>query len=175
MAMTVSMKITIIVAALIVAIFPISKAQANNPFRIGQFQDWTAYTSTDSGELVCFMSTKPKLSQGNYTRRGPVFAFITHRKSDRTKDVVSFIAGYTYQDRSDATVTIDKNKKYQLFTKGDTAWGKDAITDKALVDAIRRGNKMIVTGTSSRGTSTIDTYSLRGTGQAYQAITKACQ
>lgn len=152
-----------------------SSAHATTPFRIGQFQDWTAYTSTDSGELVCFMSAKPKLSQGNYTRRGQVFAFITHRKSDKTHDVVSFIAGYDYQLQSNVTVTIDSNKKYQLFTQGDTAWGKDGITDRKLVNAIRTGNKMVVTGTSKRGTSTIDTFSLRGTGSAYNAITKACK
>ena len=152
-----------------------SPAQATQPFRIGQFHDWTAYTSTDSGQLVCFMTSKPKLSQGNYTRRGQVFSFITHRKADRTHDVVSFIAGYDHQKQSDVTVTIDKNKQFQLFTQGDTAWGKDAATDRKLVNAIRSGNKMVVTGTSSRGTSTIDTYSLRGTGKAYNAITKACK
>ncbi len=156
----------------IVITFPALAAQ---PLRIGQFHDWTAYTSTDSGQMVCFMTSKPKLSQGNYTRRGQVFSFITHRKADRTHDVVSFIAGYEYQNQSNVTVTIDKNKQFQLFTQGDTAWGKDAATDRKLVNAIRSGNKMVVTGTSSRGTSTIDTYSLRGTGKAYNAITKACK
>lgn len=174
--MNVSKKIIAVgFGALMLVGLPFSDAQATTPFRIGQFQDWTAFTSTDSGELVCFMSSKPKLSQGNYTQRGQVFAFITHRKSDKTHDVVSFIAGYSHQNQSNVTVTIDRHKKYQLFTQGDTSWGKDAQADRRLVNGVRTGNKMVVTGTSSRGTSTIDTYSLRGTSQAYKAITKACR
>lgn len=161
-------------SSFIFLLLSISSAQANTPTLIGQFQDWTAYTSYANGGVVCFMSAKPKLSQGNYTSRGQVYAFITHRKSDRTHDVVSFITGYTYEPDSTVTVTVDNARKFQLFTQGDTAWGKDGDTDRNLVNAIRTGNKMVVTGTSSRGTSTIDTYSLRGTSQAYNAITKAC-
>lgn len=33
---------------------------------------------------------------------------------------------------------------------------------------------MVVRGTSTRGTRTADTYSLKGTGDAYKAISTAC-
>ena len=152
-----------------------SNVYAQTPTKIRTYHDWTAYRSADTNGRVCFMSAKPKLAQGNYTRRGPVFAFITHRKSSRSHDVMSVVAGYEYQENSQVTVTIDKNKTFTLFTHGDTAWGRDATTDRKLVNAIRNGNKMIITGTSKRGTATIDTYSLRGSGSAYNAITKSCR
>ena len=37
-----------------------------------------------------------------------------------------------------------------------------------------RGSKMLVTGTSVRGTKTVDTYSLRGFTAAYKTIGRDC-
>jgi hypothetical protein len=39
---------------------------------------------------------------------------------------------------------------------------------------MRKGDKMIVHGESSRGTQTKDTYSLKGFSQAYKAISAKC-
>ena len=39
---------------------------------------------------------------------------------------------------------------------------------------MKKGNRMVVKGTSSRGTLTTDTFSLKGFTKAYGAIGKAC-
>jgi hypothetical protein len=54
------------------------------------------------------------------------------------------------------------------------AWAADGAADLALSQAVRNGSKMVVTGESSRGTKTTDTYSLKGSTKAYEAISKAC-
>jgi len=64
---------------------------------------------------------------------------------------------------------------FDLFTDGDSAWARDAETDRKLVQAMVRGNSMVVRGTSSRGTLTVDTYSLSGFTAARNAINKACK
>jgi invasion protein IalB len=87
--------------------------------------------------------------------------------------VVSFVAGYVYGDSGDVTVTIDQTQ-FDLFTHEDTAWAPDAGTDNDLVNAMKKGNGMVVKGRSSRGTPTTDTYSLTGFSRAYQAIAEAC-
>lgn len=148
-------------------------AQAADPREIGKFGDWTSYFLTEGGNKVCYMVSKPVKAEGNYTNRGEIFALITHRPSENTKDVFSYITGYTYKSGSDATVTID-GKKYVLFTQDDTAWAPDADADSRLADAIRAGSRMVVKGTSSRGTLTTDTYSLKGSSSAYDAISKEC-
>ena len=150
-----------------------SYSLAAQPKQIGKFGDWTSYVLMERGSKVCYMVSKPVSAKGNYTRRGEVFALITHRPSENTKDVFSYITGYTYKQGSDATVTID-GKKYVLFTQDDTAWAPDAAADIALAKAIRAGSKMTVKGTSSRGTLTTDTYSLKGSGGAYKAISEEC-
>ncbi len=148
-------------------------ALAAQPQQIGKHGDWTAYTLSEGGNKVCYMVSKPVSEQGKYTNRGDIFALITHRPSEKTSDVFSYITGYTYKKGSDATVTID-SKKYILFTQDDTAWTPDAEADAKLAKAIRSGSKMVVQGTSSRGTLTTDTYSLKGSGAAYKAISKEC-
>jgi hypothetical protein len=66
------------------------------------------------------------------------------------------------------------DQSFELFTQGDGAWAKDKQADDALVKAMIKGLDMVVKGTSSRGTETIDTYSLSGFTKAYEAIGKAC-
>ncbi len=148
-------------------------ANAAQPQQIGKYGDWTSYVLMEGGNKVCYMVSKPTKAQGKYTNRGEIFALITHRPSENTKDVFSYITGYTYKQGSDATITID-GKTYILFTQDDTAWAPDAAADSKLALAIQRGSKMVVKGTSTRGTLTTDTYSLKGSGSAYKAITKEC-
>lgn len=148
-------------------------AQAQEPKYIGNFKDWHSFTLKEQGNDVCYMVSQPIKSEGNYTRRGNIHVLVTHRPAERSYDVVSFIAGYTFKEGSAVEVKVG-SKKYSLFTEGETAWAHDEKTDQALVSAIRSGAKMIVTGYSSRGTKTVDTYSLSGSSAAYTAIGKAC-
>ncbi len=150
-----------------------SASYAANPKPLGKHGDWASYSLSENGNKVCYMVSKPVKAQGKYTNRGEIFALITHRPSENTRDVFSYITGYTYKAGSDATVTID-GTRYVLFTQDDTAWAPDASADSKLAKAIRTGSKMVVKGTSARGTLTTDTYSLKGSGAAYKAISKEC-
>jgi hypothetical protein len=148
-------------------------AQAQAPNLIGNFGDWAAYTFEENGSKVCYMVTQPKKAEGNYTKRGDIFALVTHRPGENTKNVFSYITGYTYKKDSDVTVTID-GKNHKLFTQKDMAWTPSQEDDNKLAEDIRQGSKMVVKGTSSRGTLTTDTISLKGSGAAHDAINKAC-
>ena len=98
---------------------------------------------------------------------------ITHRPAENTHNVFSYITGYAYKPGGDATVTID-GSRHVLFTQDDTAWAPDADTDSLLSLKIRSGSSMVVEGTSSRGTATKDTFGLKGSGAALDAINKEC-
>jgi invasion protein IalB len=148
-------------------------AMAQTPQLIGNFGDWAAYSFTENGNKVCYMVSQPTKAEGNYTKRGDIFALVTHRPSEKTQNVFSYITGYTYKNGSDVTVTIGSDR-YTLFTQKDMAWTPDQDTDNKLTDSIRKGSKLIVKGTSARGTLTTDTFSLKGSGGAHEAINKAC-
>ena len=136
-------------------------------------RDWHAFQYTENGNPVCYMASRPTREEGNYTRRGEVFVLVTHRPAENSRNVVSFISGYTHQADSEVSVTIG-NDSYALFTDGETAWARDAATDGQLVASMRAGANMVVRGTSSRGTATTDTYSLFGFTATMAAIDGAC-
>lgn len=148
-------------------------AQASEPRLLSTFGDWQVYTFTENGSKVCYMASQPKKAQGNYTKRGEVFALVTNRPAEGTRDVFSYITGYPYLEGSEVTVTVS-GREFKLFTQDDTAWTPDAETDSSLSQSIRKGSKMIVKGKSKRGTLTTDTFSLRGSGKAHEMITKEC-
>ncbi len=150
-----------------------SVAHAQTPKLIGNYGDWAAYSFTENGNKVCYMVSQPKKAEGKYSKRGDVFALITHRPGEKTKNVFSYVTGYTYKDGSDVTVKVDSNK-FTLYTQKDMAWTPDQASDNKLAQAIRKGSKFTVKGTSSRGTLTTDTFSLKGSGGAHDAINKAC-
>lgn len=146
---------------------------AAEPALIGSHGNWKAYKHNEDGGLLCFMSASPQKAEGKYSKRGNIFAMISHRPNEKARDVFSYISGYTYKDGADVTITIG-NEKFVLFGQGENAWTPSDDQDKRLSEAIRKGSSMIVEGISSRGTKTKDTFSLKGSGDAYTAISKAC-
>lgn len=148
-------------------------AMASDPKLMGTFGDWSAYSFTENGNKVCYMTSQPKTAVGNYTKRGDIFALITHRPAEGTKNVFSYMTGYSYKPDSSVSVKID-GTNYNLFTQGDTAWTADAAADNSITNAIKTGTNMVVVGTSSRGTVTTDNYSLSGSTKAYQTISQEC-
>ena len=144
------------------------------PERLGQFGDWLAYMDTDGGQKVCYMASMPKKDEGNYKKRGDIYAVVAHRPAEKSFDVFNLVAGYTYKKGAKVTVTISKQTFSNFYTDKDAAWTLTDKDDKALVLAMKKGESMVVKGVSSRGTQTKDTFSLKGFTKAYQAISQKC-
>ncbi len=149
--------------------------QAAAPEMIGEYGDWVAYYYRDKAGPVCYMASTPKKDEGKYSRRGDIYAVITHRPAEKSFDVVNFNAGYTYKPDSKVIVKIGAKTFDRLFTSADKAWSVSDAVDKKIVDAMKRGSRMVVHGTSSKGTNTKDTYSLSGFSSAYRAISNKCK
>lgn len=148
-------------------------AAAADPRILGSFGEWTAYAYKEPGGKVCYMASQPRKAEGDYTQRGDIFALLTHRPGEKSLNVVSIVAGYSYKEGSEVSLRIDR-KDWSLFTQGERAWARDSKTDAAIADGLRKGTRMVVKGTSSRGTETTDTYSLTGSNAAYEAISREC-
>ena len=147
---------------------------AAEPEKIGTYGAWTAYSFLEDGARVCYMTASPLKTEGDYLRRGNVYAMITHRPKDKEIGVFSYMPGYDYKKESPVTVTVD-GRPSVLLGADQIAWAADAATDRKLAEAIRRGKTMIVTGTSSQNIATTDTFSLSGSGLAYAAIGRSCK
>ncbi len=140
---------------------------------LGTHRDWHAFSFIENGSRVCYIASRPTRDEGNYTSRGDIFLLITHRPAENSRDVVSFITGYTYQPDSEVEVTIG-SQQFRLFTNNDTAWAYDADDDRRMVQAMISGTTMVVRATSNRGTRTTDTYSLLGFTAARNQINELC-
>ena len=148
---------------------------AEQPKMIGEYGDWTAWTYNDRGNLICYIASTPKKDEGKYTKRGDIYTVVTHRPAEKSFDEVSITAGYTYKSGAPLVIKIGNQTFSNTFTQNDKGWMISGDEDVKLVAAMKRGNRMIVDGTSSRGTVTKDTYSLRGFTTAYQAISAKCK
>lgn len=151
----------------------VAHAESSEPKLLGTFGDWSAYSYADGGKNVCYILSTPKKAVGAYKKRGEIFALVTHRPAEKTRNTFSVMAGYTYKADSTVTVTIDK-QKFALFTQNDSAWAPDPATDNRIADAMKKGASMVIKGSSNKATDTVDTYGLKGTGAAFAAIDKAC-
>ena len=140
---------------------------------LGTFDSWSAHSYQEPSGTVCYMVAEPDKKEGKYGKRGDVLAMITHRPAEGTRNVFSYMAGYSYKKGSEVELSID-GKKYRLFTQNDMAWAADATADTNIADAIKKGSKMVVSGVSAKGTPTKDTFSLKGSTKAFEEISKAC-
>lgn len=148
---------------------------AEQPKMIGEYSDWSAWTYNDHGNTICYIISTPKKDEGKYTKRGDIYAIVTHRPAEKSFDEVAFVAGYTFKPKADFTVKIGNQTFNHTFTEGDKGWMVSSDEDARIVAAMKRGDRMIVDGLSSRGTATKDTYSLKGFTTAYQAISAKCK
>ena len=165
---------TAIVTALALGAFGMA-AMAAEPKRMLTEKDWEAFRVDDDKGRMCFISSLPTKSVGKYdpANRGEARVFVSHGPGKAERNVVQFTAGYKHKKQSDVTVNID-GKKFTLFTIEGRAFAEREEDDIAMIRAMKRGRKMTVIGTSSRGTKTTDTYSLSGFTKTKNLIDKTC-
>ena len=149
-------------------------AVAAPPKEVASNGKWRGFTFDENGKTGCYMLAQPEKDEGNYTQRGPIYVFVTHRPAMKIFDEVTINAGYTFEKDSTVKVTIG-NRDFTMATDGDRAWVESAATDKQMVAAMKQGTAMTVRGASNRGTRTTDTYSLSGFSATYKAVADVCK
>lgn len=107
-------------------------------------------------------------------RRGDTMLFVTFRPGQGARGEISFTPGYGYARGAQVSVEIGTDK-FTLFTDGEWAWPANANDDAALLAAMKRGSQAILTGQSSRGTDTRDTFSLMGFSAAMAEAENRCK
>lgn len=182
------MRKTLLLATAALALLTLPALAANGKpqaLPLGKFGKWeAAHFSDESGNKVCYMATAPASTKSSAPLKGRdpnVLLFVTHWPADKEKNAVTLSSGYPYKDGTKAVVTIG-GKTFNMLTGSaapgaapDMAWIDDNAIEDELAEQIRKGETLTVKGTSKRGTVITDTFSLAGSGEAYDAITKACE
>jgi len=141
---------------------------------IGTFSSWTTFTHGEAASLLCFATSQPSKQEPANAKRDPAFIYVSSWPKDGVKAEISVKIGYALRKGSDVTLSIGSTN-FKMFANGDRAYIADATEELKLLDAMRKGSTMTVQGTSERGTSTTDTYSLAGISQALQAVATNCK
>jgi hypothetical protein len=138
------------------------------PKSIGKFDDWTAATHSEGGQTVCYAFTKAQSSTPALPGRGQVVLTVTERAAGR--DAVAIEAGHTFAANTTVNVQVDQ-AGFDFYTNARNAFARDG---KAAVTAFHKGSRAIARFPGPKEATVTDTFSLKGFGAAYTAITKAC-
>jgi len=139
--------------------------------------DWSVFVEDNPKE--CWSVSAPKETVNTRdgrvvsATRGQTLLMVFYRPSAGAAGQVAFTGGYPFRDGSTVSVNIG-GTEYSLFTEGEWAWPASAADDAKMVTAMKRGATAIVTGISSRGTTTKDTFSLLGFTAAVEDAEARC-
>jgi hypothetical protein len=157
-----------------------SPVAAQTHTRVDASRDWSVFEAAGNGAKVCWIVTQPKTStalrggQQVQVRRGDIFLMVAIRPADGVTNEVSFIAGYPFRPGSNVEAKIGSTT-LTMFTDGENAWLRSPDEDLKAVNAFRAGSEVEVRGTSSRGTTTVDTFSLLGFTAALESAQARCK
>ena len=142
---------------------------------LGNFGSWYAFTQGEGADKLCYMIAAPTQSLGQIANRGEVGLMVTHQMGGKVRDQVSVALGFSPHKTKFTKVKVDKSSNVLMrLVDGDRAWIREASVDRQLVTRMKNGTNLIVTGMSSNGVATQDTFSLDGFTKAYNAISEAC-
>jgi len=146
------------------------------PTLLGQYGDWGAYWAPSGANKVCFVLAKPAATQTTPPNRprNPIYFFVASRPAENVRNEVSVMIGYPFKSGADATVEVGP-AKFAMNTQSDGAWIKNVAEEARLIEIMRKGSELTVSGTSSKGTQSIDRYSLKGLGQALDRASQECK
>ena len=138
---------------------------------------WSVYQDTDPVE--CYAASTPASQENTrdgqpvQVSRGETRLFVFFRPDEGVSGQVSFTGGYPFADSSRVTLDVD-GTPFTLFTENEWAWPANPEEDSRIVDALRGGSEVVLTGQSGRGTVTHDTFSLQGFAPAVDRAKSLC-
>ena len=129
--------------------------------------------SFEKADEYCYIGSLATETDLPSDKKRGSFYVLVYKNIGNPDTVVQIEAGYSYKVPSDIIVNIDKGD-YKFYTTEDlptAAWTEE---DNKVIFAMKKGLEFKVTGESSRGTVTIDKYTLNGFTSAYNKLIEEC-
>ena len=121
----------------------------------------------------CYIGSMPINSDLPETKQRGDNYILVYKIIGSEENIVQVEAGYKYNLEKDINVKID-NTTFNFYSTEDsseTAWTND---DSKVIYAMKKGLDLTLTGESSRGTVTNDTYTLKGFTAAINKLNNNC-
>ena len=150
-----------------------NQAIAEEVKKIGKFKDWETIVIKNDSKLVCFAQSKPVLqSPKSYKREARLF--VSFRPNEKILNEISITAGYKFNNQNSITAKSGKFKYKFDIAQENFAWIADNKMEKKMINTMKKGSRIMVSGYNQEGSHTIDHYSLLGFTRAYVAAKKSC-
>jgi hypothetical protein len=144
------------------------------PVQVATFGDWGAFLAEAGKEKTCYALAQPKERDPASLKRDPAYVFISTRPGENIRNEVSIIMGFKMKDGGEAQAEVGTTS-FDLISKGANAWVKNPAKETELIEAMKKGAKLVVKAASARGNTTTDSYSLSGLTQALERVKKECR
>ena len=150
-----------------------NQAIAEEVKKIGKFKDWEAIVIKNNSKIVCFAQSKPVLqSPKSYQREARLF--VSFRPNENISNEISITAGYKFNNENSIIAKSGKFKYKFDIAQENFAWMADNKMEKKMINTMKKGSRIMVSGYNEKGSQTIDHYSLLGFTKAYGAAKKNC-
>ena len=150
-----------------------NQAIAEEVKKIGKFKDWETIVIKNDSKLVCFAQSKPVLqSPKSYKREARLF--VSFRPNEKILNEISITSGYEFNNQNSITAKSGKFKYKFDIAQENFAWMADNKIEKKMINTMKKGSRIMVSGYNQEGSQTIDHYSLLGFTKAYKAAKKSC-
>ena len=157
----------------IIFIFSISYSFAEDVKKLGKYKDWETMVLVEASGNTCFAQSSPVLQAPKSNKRDARL-FVSFRPGDKITDEISTTSGYEYNKNNKVIATSGKNKFNFDIKQQGFAWMTSNKNEKKMINVMMKGSRIMVTGFNSKGSQTIDHYSLLGFTKAYKAAKSAC-
>ena len=121
----------------------------------------------------CYIGSSPIKSDLPDTKKRGENYILVYKIIGSEENIIQIEAGYKYNLDKNINVKID-NANYDFYSTEDsseTAWTND---DKKVINAMKKGLELTLTGESARGTITNDVYTLKGFTNAVNQLNQDC-
>tara|TARA_B100000579_G_C22644890_1_gene763256 strand:- start:342 stop:848 length:507 start_codon:yes stop_codon:yes gene_type:complete len=152
--------------------FNVANAE-DNLKSLGKFKDWESFVLLNEGVKVCFAQSIPVVKAPKKFKRDASRLFVSFRPSENIKNEVSVTNGYEFKLKTPVAAKSGK-KSYDLFSKGRFAWVVDEKDEIKLISTMKKASRLMIIGSSEKGTQTTDHYSMMGFTKAYNTAKKSC-
>ena len=150
-----------------------SQVSAEDVKKVGKHKDWETYVINSDTGKVCFAQSKPVLqSPKNSPREARLF--ISFRPGEKITNEISVTAGYEFNNKNSVIAQSGKNKYKLDLVQDGFAWMTGTKLEIKMIKTMKRGSRIMITGNTQNGSSTIDHYSLLGFTKAYNATKANC-
>ena len=151
----------------------ISQTNADEVKKMGKHKDWETYVINSNTGKVCFAQSKPVLQSPKSSPR-EARLFISFRPGEKITNEISVTAGYEFNNKNSVIAQSGKNKYKLDLVQDGFAWMTGTKLELKMIKTMKRGSRIMITGNTQNGSSTIDHYSLLGFTKAYGVAKKNC-